>query len=243
PRRRGGPAMTTTPVASRTDLVELAEDADRRLCDAPAEEVIAWATVTFGSRLAAAVSMQDGVLAHLVSRVAPDTDVLFLDTGYHFVETLGTRRAIASSYQLNVVDVTPRQTVAEQDAQCGRRLYERDPDLCCQLRKQAPLDEALESYDAWVNGVRRDETASRTATRVVGYDDRRGIVSISPLASWTDDSVTSYIRHHDVIVNPLLLQGFPSIGCEPCTRRVADGADPRSGRWAGRAKTECGIHR
>lgn len=235
--------MTTTPLADRTSLRVLAEDANRLLADASAEDVVGWAVSTFGSRLAVAVSMQDGVLAHLVSRVTRDIDLLFLDTGYHFAETINTRRAVASSYQLNVVDVTPRQTVAEQDRQHGVALYARDPDLCCRLRKTEPLDEALGSYDAWVNGVRRAEAATRTEAPVVGWDERRGVVKISPLASWSDEKVSRYITVNDVLVNPLLEQGYPSIGCDPCTRRVVGGADPRSGRWAGLAKTECGIHR
>ena len=204
--------------------------------------MIAWAAAAFPGRLAVAASMQDGVLPHLASRFAPDADVLFLDTGYHFAETLQTRVDVAERYRLRVLDVRPVQTVTEQDAQYGARLYDRDPNLCCALRKTAPLDAALGGYDAWINGVRRVDAPTRANTPVVGYDEKRDMVKISPLAAWSDEDLEDYIFAHEVIVNPLLRQGYPSIGCAPCTRAVAPGADPRSGRWAAFDKTECGIH-
>jgi phosphoadenosine phosphosulfate reductase len=225
-----------------TELRSVAAEAADRFADASAEEVITWAARTFPGRLAVAASMQDGVLPHLASRFAPDADVLFLDTGYHFAETLQTHDQVAERYRLKVVDVRPVQTVAEQDARYGARLHDRDPNLCCALRKTAPLDAALRGYDAWINGVRRVEAPTRIQTPVVGYDEKRDMIKISPLAAWTDENLDSYIFAHDVIVNPLLRQGFPSIGCAPCTRAVAPGADPRSGRWAEFDKTECGIH-
>jgi phosphoadenosine phosphosulfate reductase len=229
-------------VTTTTDLRSLAADAAQEFVDGPAADVIAWAAATFPGRLAVAASMQDGVLPHLVSRFAPDADVLFLDTGYHFAQTLQTRAEVAERYRLRVLDVRPVQTVAEQDAQYGARLHDRDPNLCCALRKTAPLDAALDGYDAWINGLRRADAPTRANTPVVDYDDKRGMVRISPLALWSDEDMENYIFAHEVIVNPLLRQGYPSIGCAPCTRAVAPDADPRSGRWAGFDKTECGIH-
>jgi phosphoadenosine phosphosulfate reductase len=230
--------MTST----RIDLRAVAAAAAQRFADGPAADVIAWAASTFPGRLAVAASMQDGVLPHLASRFAPDADVLFLDTGYHFAQTLQTRVEVAQRYRLRVLDVRPVQTVAEQDAQYGPQLHDRDPNLCCALRKTAPLDDALGSYEAWINGLRHVDAPTRAHTPVVDYDEKRDMVKISPLAAWSDEDIENYIFAHEVIVNPLLRQGYPSIGCAPCTRAVAPGADPRSGRWAGFDKTECGIH-
>ena len=220
----------------------LAETAARELEDASAEEVIRWATDTFGSRICITSSMSDAVIMHLASAVSPGIDVVFLDTGYHFPETIGTRDAAAAVYPINLVNVTPSRTVAEQDAALGPRLYGRNPDLCCYLRKVEPLERALANYDAWITGVRRGETLSRRETRVVEYDEKRQMVKVNPIVAWTSEQVDEYIAANGVLVNPLVYDGYPSIGCRTCTLRVAPGADPRSGRWAGTGKTECGIH-
>ncbi|HWC23103.1 MAG TPA: phosphoadenylyl-sulfate reductase [Flexivirga sp.] len=224
-----------------TQLRELAAEGAAKLADASAADVLRWA-VDSGLRLAVAGSMQDTVLVHLASTVLPGVDVLFLDTGYHFAETLQTRDRVAASYRVHLRTITPRQTVAEQDADHGVALHERDPDLCCALRKTQPLDEVLDEYDAWATGLRRVESESRSNTAVVSFDERRDKIKLAPLAAWTDEEVAAYIEKHGLISNPLLAQGYPSIGCGPCTRRVAAGADARSGRWAGTDKTECGIH-
>jgi len=227
---------------SEAELRELVRHAGAELELAPAEVIVEWAVATFGDRFCLTSSMGDAVLAHLASRVAPGIDVLFLDTGYHFAETIGTREAVEATLPVNLVNLTPQQTVAEQDASHGRDLFARDPDLCCALRKVAPLDEAMERYDAWATGLRRAETHSRVIAPVIGWDERRSKVKVSPLARWTGDDVERYITEHDVLVNPLQRDGYASIGCWPCTRKVPPGADPRSGRWAGTGKTECGIH-
>jgi phosphoadenosine phosphosulfate reductase len=226
----------------KRDLRALAAQAAVDLADASAEEIIAWAAREFGDRFAVASSMQDGVLPHLTSQVAPGTDVLFLDTGYHFAETLGTRDAMAASYPLEIINLTSRQTVAEQDAEFGPRLHDRNPDLCCALRKTAPLDAALVGYDAWATGMRRADSPTRAGTPVVSYDEKRNAIKIAPLAAWSDDDVDAYIEKHGVLVNPLRYDGYPSIGCLPCTRRVLEGEDARAGRWSGTSKTECGIN-
>jgi phosphoadenosine phosphosulfate reductase len=234
---------THTEGRTSEELRELVSHVGAELELAPAEHIIEWAVATFGERFCITSSMGDAVLAHLAGRVAPGIDVVFLDTGYHFVETIGTRDAVRATMPVNLLTITPVQSVAEQDATHGKDLYKTDPDLCCQLRKVQPLVDALAEYDAWATGLRRAETHNRVIAPVVGWDARKGKVKVSPLARWSDDDVERYIAQHGVLVNPLVFDGYPSIGCAPCTRRVAPGDDPRSGRWAGTNKTECGIHR
>jgi phosphoadenosine phosphosulfate reductase len=223
-------------------MEKLAAQAAQSLAGAPAQDVIGWAAETFGPRLCITSSMTDAVIIHLASRQVPGIDVLFLDTGYHFPETIGTRDAVSAVYPVNVVNVTPPTTVAEQDEGLGPRLYSRNPDLCCYLRKVVPLEQALAPYDAWITGVRRDETEARSDTSVVSWDPQREMVKVNPIVEWSQEEVDDYITQNGVLVNPLVYDGYPSIGCRTCTVKVADGADPRSGRWAGTAKNECGIH-
>jgi phosphoadenosine phosphosulfate reductase len=236
---------TRSDVVLRTaeELRELAQVTGPELELAMAEQILEWAVETFGERFCITSSMGDAVLAHLASTVAPGIDVVFLDTGYHFAETIGTRDAVAATLPLTVVNVRPELTVAEQDDQYGPDLFARDPDLCCALRKVAPLRDSLASYDAWATGLRRAETRDRVIAPVVGWDEDKQRVKVSPLARWTAADVDRYVQENNVLVNPLQLDGYPSIGCWPCTRRVVAGDDPRSGRWAGTGKTECGIHR
>jgi phosphoadenosine phosphosulfate reductase len=204
--------------------------------------VLKWAGDTFGDDFAITSSMADGLLAHLASKAVPGIHVIFVDTGYHFAETLGTRDWITGVLPVTLVNVTPPTTVAEQDAELGPKLYERDPDLCCSLRKVQPLAATLAGYAAWGSGIRRDESPTRAGTRLVDWDAKRGMVKINPMAAWTQDVVDAYVTEHQVPVNPLFELGYGSIGCAPCTRPVAPGEDPRAGRWAGKNKIECGIH-
>jgi phosphoadenosine phosphosulfate reductase len=220
----------------------LALEAAQALEDAAPREVLRWAGDTFGDRFVVSSSMGDGVLASLAASVLPGVEVVFLDTGYHFAETLGTRDAVAQVYDVRVRTVLPLLTVAEQDARHGAELWRRDPDACCALRKVEPLGRALADYDAYASGIRRDESPTRAGTPVVEWDERRGKVKVNPIARWTQDDVDRYVAEHGVLVNPLVHEGYPSIGCAPCTRRVAPGEDPRAGRWAGLDKTECGLH-
>lgn len=234
-----GPGRTR----STDELRDLAMSAAARFADATADEVLAWAAETFGSRIVVACSMAaDTVVPHLAARHLPGVDVLFLQTGYHFAETVGTRDALAHAVDVRIVDALPRLTVAEQDALHGPRLYERDPQACCALRKVEPINRELASYEAWVTGVRREDNALRAQTRLVEWDAAHEMVKINPVAAWTGEQVMSYAGAHGVPVNLLLDEGYPSIGCEPCTRPVAPGEDPRAGRWAGHTKTECGLH-
>ncbi|RLV49210.1 phosphoadenylyl-sulfate reductase [Nocardioides mangrovicus] len=227
---------------STEELREIVDNVGAELELAPAEVIVEWAVATFGDRFAITASMGDAVLSHLASKVAPGVDVVFLDTGYHFAETIGTRDAVAATLDVTLVNVTPEQTVAQQDAAYGKDLFARDPDLCCALRKVQPLAKTLANYDAWATGLRREETHNRVIAPVVGWDEKKQKVRVSPLARWSDAQVEAYIAENGVLVNPLQYDGYPSIGCWPCTQRVAEGADPRSGRWAGLNKTECGIN-
>ena len=224
------------------DLRSLASRAERELGGAGAADILRWAGEVFGPGLVLASSMADTHLVHLAQTVVPGIDVLFLETGYHFPETIGTRDAVAAVYDVNLISITARQTVAEQDAQYGARLHDRDPERCCALRKVEPLERGLSPYTAWVNGMRRVDAPTRKDIRTVDFDAKRGMVKISPIAGWTDQDVREYVEKHGVLVNPLFEDGYTSIGCAPCTRRTAPGEDPRSGRWAGFSKTECGLH-
>jgi phosphoadenosine phosphosulfate reductase len=196
----------------------------------------------FGGGVVVASSMADTHLVHLAQEVAPGIDVIFLDTGYHFAETIGTRDASALYYNINLHTMTPLQSVAEQDAQYGPRLHARDPDLCCALRKVEPLERGLSPYEAWITGMRREDAPNRAELPAVAYDARHNMVKLAPLADWTLADVEAYIRQNNVLINPLYSDGYTSIGCEPCTRRTESGEDPRAGRWSGFGKTECGIH-
>lgn len=234
--------MTASTKRSAVDLRALADAGARELSDADADTVAAWAAEHFPGTLAVACSMADAVLPHVIARHAPGVDVLFLDTGYHFADTLTTRDIVAEQLNVNVVDVRPKLTVTEQDTAFGKDLFARDPAACCRMRKVEPLAASLAGYEAWVTGVRRDEGPTRANTPLVTFDEAHALIKINPLAAWSLQTLISYAAEHAVPVNLLVSHGYPSIGCEPCTSPVADGQDPRAGRWSGLAKTECGIH-
>ncbi len=200
---------------------------------APASKIVQWAADHFGPHMSLAASMTDAVLIDLAVKVAPAIEVVFIDTGYHFPETLETVETVRRRYGLNlrIMTVAPH----------AEELWKVDPGNCCSAVKVGQLDRALAGKAAWMSGLRRDEAESRANATIVGRD-LRGLVKVNPLANWTEADVEDYIERHDVPVNPLTLQGYPSIGCMPCTQPVAPGEDPRSGRWAGRDKTECGLH-
>lgn len=206
------------------------------------QEILVWALGEYHPKLCIASSMGDAVLIDMAAKIQPGVPVVFLDTGYHFAETIGTRDAVATVYPVQLVTVLALRSVAEQDAEHGPRLHDRNPDLCCNLRKVEPLARGLAPYDAWASGIRRDEATTRTKIRVVDWDEKRAMVKVNPLADWTQEQLDAYIAAEGVLVNPLVSDGYPSIGCAPCTRRVAEGEDARSGRWSGTGKTECGLH-
>ena len=199
----------------------------------PASKIIQWAVDSFGHHLAMSASMTDAVLIDLATKVDPAIEVIFIDTGYHFPETLATVEEVRRHYGLNL----RMMTVARQEEE----LWEADPENCCSAVKVGQLDRALAGKAAWMSGLRRQESDSRSDAPIVSRD-LRGLVKVNPIATWTDADVAAYIADHDIIVNPLTQQGYPSIGCMPCTTPVADGEDPRAGRWRGKDKSECGLH-
>ena len=231
-------------MTSTVDYEAIATAAGRDLEEASAQDVLRWAAETFGKRFCVTSSMEDAVVAHLASSVFPGVDVVFLDTGYHFAETIGTRDAVAAVMPVNVITLKPLQSVAEQDARYGPHLHDRDPDLCCSLRKVEPLNRGLGGYDAWATGLRRDESPTRADTPVVAWDAKRRKVKIAPIARWTQEDVDAYVSANGVLLNPLLWEGYTSVGCSPlsCTRKPVEGEEGRAGRWADSGKTECGIH-
>jgi phosphoadenosine phosphosulfate reductase len=244
--------MTEEGLMTESDLRELARRGAAELDGASAAELLYWTDETFGPTAATpagptsgyvvASNMQDAVLVDMAAKVRPGIDVLFLDTGYHFAETSGTRDAVEMVYNVHVVNIRPEHTVAEQDELFGKDLFGRDPGACCRMRKVEPLSKALRGYSAWVTGIRRVDAPTRANAPFVSYDEVFGLVKINPLAAWSDENVQDYIRANDILVNPLVEEGYLSIGCAPCTTKPAPGADPRSGRWQGLAKTECGLH-
>ncbi len=221
-----------TITGDKADLDELAARS-AEFESAPASKVIAWAVERFGGDLTLACSFQDVVLVDLAVGVDPGIEVLFLDTGFHFPETLAFVEAVRSRYDLNLRVLTPGPE-AEQWP-CGT-------ERCCELRKVAPLDAALTGRSAWLTGLKRVDAATRAAAPIVSWDEARGLVKINPLATWTDVDVDGYLADRGLPVHPLVARGYLSIGCAPTTRPVASGEDPRAGRWSGMGKTECGLH-
>jgi len=209
----------------------------------PAEEVLRWAYDAFGERLCLTCSWQkqSSVLVHLVSELGLGIDVIELDTHLFFKESYETREALVSRYGLNLIQ-PEIITVAEQHNQEGPNLWESDPDRCCHIRKVEPLIRTLEPYDAWISGIRRDQSPSRANARKVEHSDRYGVWKIQPLADWDEERVWSYIVANDIPYNPLHDAGYRSIGCIPCTRPIRPDEEERAGRWAGSDKLECGIH-
>ena len=227
---------------TETELQQLAERGAAELEGANANDLLRWTDENFGGNYVVASNMQDAVLVSLAAKVRPGVDVLFLDTGYHFVETIGTRDAVEAVYDVNIVNVTAENTVAKQDELFGKDLFAREPNECCRMRKVEPLGKALCGYSAWVTGIRRVEAPTRANAPLISWDKAFNLVKINPIATWSDDEMQAYIDANDVLVNPLVFEGYPSIGCAPCTAKPVEGADPRSGRWAGSTKTECGLH-
>ncbi len=209
------------------------DELDAEFEDLSASKVIQWAVDAFGPHLCLTASMTDAVLIDLAVQVDPAIEVVFIDTGYHFPETLETVERVRRHYGLNL----RLMTVPPHDEEH----WKVDPENCCSAIKVGQLDRALAGKAAWMSGLRRDESETRAGARIVGRDVR-GLVKVNPLATWTDEDVSGYIADHDVPYNPLLDQGYLSIGCWPCTKPVAEGDDPRSGRWAGLSRKECGLH-
>lgn len=228
----GAATDTELDVAPGVDVDELAARS-AEFETAPAGKVIRWAVERFGGSISVACSFQDCVIVDLVARVDPAIEVVFLDTGFHFPETLAFVEEVRARYDLNLRVMTP---LPEAEAwPCGTQ-------RCCELRKVEPLDRALQGRRAWLTGLKRCDAPTRADAPVVAWDEARNLVKVNPLAAWSDDDIDNYVADHVLPVHPLVARGYLSIGCAPTTRPVAPGEDPRAGRWSGTGKVECGLH-
>jgi phosphoadenosine phosphosulfate reductase len=233
--------MTNTLPMSPAEIDRAAAELEPRT----AEQVLEWAADRFGERVLLTCSWQkqSSVLVHMVSEVAPGMRVVEFDTGLLFPETYETRERLISRYPIRFEKILPALSLEAQAEKHGNRLWERDPDACCGIRKVAPLEQALADMDAWITGIRREQSTTRQNARKIELDERRGVVKIQPLADWTSRDVWRYIWRHGIPYNPLHDHGYPSIGCIPCTTSVdGQGASERDGRWRGTGKVECGLH-
>lgn len=226
--------MTREEIARHAEELETSSAAD----------VLKWAAEHFAPRLTFATSLgiEDCVVTDLIARASLPVQLFTLDTGLLFAESYALWNRIQEKYGVEIKAVRPVHNVEEQAQHEGPALWEREPDRCCDLRKMQPLHATLAGYDAWITAIRRDQTPERATAPVVGWDGRFGLVKINPLVRWTSAEVRAYLNEHDVPYNSLHDQNYPSIGCVPCTSPVMPGEDPRSGRWRGKEKTECGLH-
>ncbi len=241
-------APTATPQATvrvaGPEEVQWLDERSRALEGSTPEEILAWAVETYFPRFTMATGLgpEGCVIIAMLAKIEPRVYVFNLDTGYQFAETLELRERIAAKYGMVVDLQRPELSVAEYEAVHGGPVYKSNPDRCCFDRKVAVLQRVAAGFDAWATGVRRDQGPTRAQTPIVRWDKKFGLAKISPLAAWTKKDVWNYIVREDVPYNPLHDQGYPSIGCWPCTRAVVPGEDERAGRWSGTAKTECGLH-
>lgn len=234
---RGGTVLDTGELARISASLE----------GAPPEEILRWAVETYGKKLTLSVSFGNAegmVLLDMLWRIdgRGEARIFTLDTGFMFEETVRLREETVQRYGLSIEVVRQKLTVAEQAERYGEELHGRQPDLCCRIRKVESQERALRGYDAWLSGIRRDQTPRRARTPVVGWEGRFGVSKVEPLASSSTEQVRRYAEERNVPLNPLLEHGYKSIGCAPCTRPVAEGEDARAGRWSGTEKTECGLH-
>ncbi|MEK7468368.1 MAG: phosphoadenylyl-sulfate reductase [Planctomycetota bacterium] len=218
-------------------------DASASLEGKSPEDILDWATARFSPKLTMATAMgaEGCCIVAMLAKIGRPVRIFNLDTDYQFEETLDTKKRLEEKYGLQIETVRAERTRAEIEAEFGPDLWKRDTNLCCRIRKVEPLRETVKGCDAWVSAIRRDQTPDRAQSAIVEWDARFQLVKVNPLLNWTWKNVWSYIHTNDVPYNPLHDSGYPSIGCWPCTKRVAPGADPRSGRWSGE-KTECGLH-
>lgn len=218
----------------------------QHLSNANLTQILEWAIRKFGEKLTLACSFgaEDIVLVDALQRIpgGKKVDIFYLDTDLHFPETYETRDRLEERYGIRFKRVTPALTLDEQQASYGPALWRQDPNRCCYLRKVQPLEKTLSEYDAWMTGIRREQSPTRRKAQIVEVDQRFRLTKVNPLVHWTSEDVWAYIRERDVPYNPLHDERYPSIGCAPCTRPVHEGEDLRSGRWSGFQKTECGLH-
>ncbi|ATY83730.1 phosphoadenylyl-sulfate reductase [Kyrpidia spormannii] len=232
--------VTRVPVMSPEEVGAWAEGLE----GCPPEEILEWALERFSPRIALACSfgVEDVVLVDMATRILPHVQIFYLDTGLLFPETYEVRDRVVDRYRPNLRRVTPQLDLRQQAAEYGEALWTRDPNTCCRLRKVEPLRDVLAEQDAWVTGIRREQSPTRAGAKVVEVDRKFGLIKVNPLAGWDSRQVWNYVHTHEVPYNSLHDRGYPSIGCAPCTRPVRPGEDPRAGRWAGFDKTECGLH-
>lgn len=230
-----------TPTA---DELEALAHHSQRLENARPEEIITWAVENYFPKLtmATAFGPEGCVILAMLAKIEPRVYVFNLDTGYQFRETLELRDRIAEKYGISVEFQRAVQTIEEYEAANGGPVYKSDSDRCCFDRKLTVLHRVARGFDAWMSGIRRDQSPHRATAPIVGWDKKFGLVKISPLARWTKQDVWKRIVDEGIPYNPLHDHGYPSIGCWPCTRAVLDGEDERAGRWSGSGKTECGLH-
>ncbi len=222
-------SLRRSPAFSDADLADLS----RAFEGGGPHEVVGWACEAFGPRLVLSASFADTLLIHIAREIDPDIEIVFIDTGFHFAETLATVRRALEHYSLNLSVVHPNLEPAD--------VWGSGVESCCGARRVAPLERFLAARaDAWLSGLRRDDSSDRLSAPILGRD-RRGVVKINPLASWTRPQLDRFARDNDILVNPLTSAGYSSIGCWPCTE-PSTGDDLRSGRWSGSTKTECGLH-
>ena len=227
---------------------DLVRELNARFESSPPNEIIRWALEESGlDRMAVATAFQaEGTaIIHMAVNVRPEVPVLFLETGFHFAETLAFKERLTEQLGLNVIDLTGDETVESQAQRYGERLYERDPKLCCELNKVIPLNRAFEHLDGWITGMRRDSAWTRKNTPILSFtelDSGKRLLKVNPIANWTRREAWAYLKRNGIPHNPLYDLGYSSIGCAPCTRLVFPGEDERAGRWSGLLKTECGIH-
>jgi phosphoadenosine phosphosulfate reductase len=220
------------------------EDVATALEPAGPTAILSWAFAEFGPELpiATGFGVEGAALLDMVAKINPHPFVFFVDTGFHFDETLALRRRIEQRYGFEIHALLPELTPDQQADAFGVRLWYYDPDFCCAMRKVEPLERFLDGRDAWVTAIRRDQTATRASARAVEWDSRFGLAKVNPLVAWTREMVWDYVLTNGVPYNPLHDRGYPSVGCTHCTRAVGPGEPERAGRWSGREKTECGLH-
>lgn len=228
------------PVFSLENLADI----NQQFENAYPQDILRWATATFGPKLAVVTSFQiTGIVTlHMLKNIAPDVPILTLDTGLLFPETYDLMQRVEAFFGIKLVRIHPELTLMQQADQYGPALWERDPEQCCYIRKVVPLKKALHPYAAWITGLRRDQSALRSATKVIMWDKQNEKIKVAPFASWTEDMLWTYIHEYKLPYNALHDHAYPSIGCMPCTQPVMPDQDKRAGRWANLSKTECGIH-
>ncbi len=235
-------------VNGRSELVATLKSWGESLESKQPQDVLAEAIKRYAPKIVLACSFgaEDVVLVDMIHRINPSVPLFYLDTDFLFQETYATRDQVVERYQLRpaqVIQVQSRLTPEQQARQYGEALWSSDPDRCCQLRKVEPLTRVLKEFDAWITGIRRDQAPTRANAKMIEWDEKFQLAKVNPLAKWSWSDVWTYINVYEVPYNPLHDQNYPSIGCTHCTKPVTPGEDPRSGRWQGNAKTECGLHK